>query len=66
MRVGVSYLARLQQVLTTALPESIYLLRGYQDHIAGLPSIFSAPLSSSPRLRMWSKRAEEREGRRED
>lgn len=65
MKAGASCLVRLQQMLATALPESIYLLWDYQDHISGSPPILSAPLSGSPRLGKWSKTAEEGEARRE-
>lgn len=63
--MGASCLVRLQQVLATALPESIYLLRDYQDHVTDSLPILSAPLSGSPRLGRWSKKAEEGEGGRE-
>lgn len=65
MKAGASCLVRLQQVLATALPESIYLLRDYQDHIAASPPILSAPLSGSPSLGRWNNWAEEGEGGRE-
>lgn len=55
MKVGAS-LVRLQQVLATALPESIYLLRDYQDHVTDSLPILSAPLSGSPRLGGGAKR----------